>query len=90
MDNAGIQKDSAAWIIYVKLSFAISITSMFIGIWFLPTLLWVKGFMGLGLLYVIGSSITLSKTLRDEHEANRIINQISEAKTEKILKEFKE
>jgi hypothetical protein len=30
----------------------------------------------------------LSKTLRDEYEAARLLNKINEAKTNKILKEY--
>ena len=32
----------------------------------------------------------MSKTLRDEHEAKKSINKISEAKTERILKTYDE
>jgi hypothetical protein len=32
----------------------------------------------------------LSKTLRDDHEAQRLMNRINEAKTNKILKEYAE
>jgi hypothetical protein len=32
----------------------------------------------------------LSKTLRDDHEAQRLLNRINEAKTNKILKEYTE
>jgi len=89
MEDYGIiQRDSAAWKFFVKTCFTISVITMFIGIYFLPTDYWVKGYMGMGLLFVIGSSITLSKTLRDDHEAKRIINKISEVKTERLLKEY--
>jgi hypothetical protein len=44
--------------------------------------------MAMGTLFTVGSSITLSKTMRDEHEASKIINRIKDVKTEKILKEF--
>ncbi|MBF0101070.1 MAG: hypothetical protein HQK77_09205 [Desulfobacterales bacterium] len=88
MENYGIQRDSASWILFVKLSFVASVMAMLCGIYFLPTDFWVKGYMTMGMIFLIGSSITLSKTLRDEHEAQTLIKKISSAKTEKILKEY--
>jgi hypothetical protein len=89
-DDYGIQKDSASWVFFVKISFVIAALSMIAGIWFLPTEPWIKGYMAIGLFFVIGSSITLTKTMRDEHEANKLIKKIDNAKTEKILKEYSE
>jgi hypothetical protein len=58
------------------------------GLFYLPASLWVKGYMGMGLLFTVGSAITLTKTLRDDHEASKLLNRISEAKTTKLLREF--
>jgi len=88
MAELGIQRDSSSWVFFVKFSFFISIIAMSIGIFFLPTDFWIKGYMAMGLLFVIGSTFTLAKTLRDEHEAMKLINQIQGVKTEKILKEY--
>ena len=88
MYDHGIQRDSTSWTFFVKISFVISVLALGLGIYFMPTELWVKGYMAMGSLFTIGSSITLSKTLRDEHEAKKLINKISEAKTERILKTY--
>ena len=48
----------------------------------------VKGYMALNSLFLVSATIMLSKTLRDEHEAERLLNKINEAKTNKILKEY--
>ena len=88
MNDHGLQRDSAAWLFYVKASFVFSIAAVMLGIYFMPVVLWVKGYMAMGTLFLIASSITLSKTLRDEHEARKLINRLSEVKTEKMLKEY--
>lgn len=88
MEDYGIQKDSKAWLFYVKCTFTCSLAAMATGIFFLPCELWVKGYMAMGTLFTVGASITLAKTMRDEHEANKIINKIRNVKTEKILKEY--
>ncbi|MCP4109462.1 MAG: hypothetical protein GY749_28720 [Desulfobacteraceae bacterium] len=84
----GIQKDSIAWKFFVKASFVLSAAGMGAGIYYLPADIWVKGYMAMGTVFLIGSSITLTKTIRDEHEAQKLIKKISEVKTEKILKEY--
>jgi len=88
MEEYGIQANSASWLFFVKATFVVSVTAMGIGIFSSPCDLWVKGYMAMGTLFTVGSSITLSKTLRDEHESKKIINKINEVKTEKILKEY--
>lgn len=88
MHDHGIQRNSAAWLFYVKVSFALAVTAMLTGIYFLPAAWWVKGYMSMGLLFTVGTSITLAKTLRDDHEATKLINRISEAKTEKMLRTY--
>lgn len=88
MDNSVQIKDSTSWIFFVKACFATAVTAMGTGIAFLPCDLWVKGYMAMGSLFMIGASISLSKTLRDEHESRRLINKINNIKTEKLIKEY--
>ena len=61
---------------------------MCFGIYFLPVDPWIRGYMGMGLFFAVGSSFTLAKTMRDQHESRRLINRLSDAKTEKLLHEF--
>lgn len=88
MYEHGIQRDSAAWRGFVKVSFLLAAGAVGLGIYFLPADYWAKGYMGMGALFLTGTSIMLTKTIRDEHEAQKIINQIQEVKTEKMLKEY--
>ena len=83
-----IQQDSASWIFFVKVSFVVALSSMVAGIVFLPADLWIKGYLAMGILFTVGSTITLSKTLRDQHEAEKLIHKLSDAKTEKLLKQY--
>ncbi|BDA66429.1 hypothetical protein CAL7716_005950 [Calothrix sp. PCC 7716] len=85
MQQNNPQKDSNAWIFQTWAAFALSISMTTIGIVNLPVTNWVKGFMGMGLAFSIGSSISLSKTMRDVHESNKITARIDEAKVERLL-----
>ena len=85
---AGFHGDSKAWLAFVWISFVASVGSMGAGVVMLPVDLWAKGFMGMGLLFVIGSCVSLSKTVRDQHEARRVHNVLVEARAERMMKEL--
>jgi len=81
------QSHSSAWVIQTWLSFVISISVTSIGIFYMPVDSWIKAFMGMGLLFSVGSTVSLTKTQRDLHESTRIISKLEEAKVERILAE---
>lgn len=85
MQQVGRPKDSTAWVFQTWAAFVLSVTMTTIGIVNLPVDKWVKGFMGMGLAFSVGSTFTLAKTVRDQHEAGRITARIDEAKVEKLL-----
>lgn len=88
MEEYSVHRHSGGWLFFVKASFAISLGLMGLGVLWMPVDLWLKGYLVMGLMFVVGSTITLAKTIRDEHEAKRVINRLSEARTEKLLKEY--
>jgi hypothetical protein len=88
MQTGDVQKDSAAWLFEVWASFAMSVGVTGIGIVYLPVSDWIRAFLGMGLLFSVGSSLSLAKTLRDQHEAARLLSKLTEAKNEKILREL--
>jgi hypothetical protein len=88
MDDQTIRRDSGAWLLFVRLCFFAALAATSAGLLYLPASLWVKGYMGMGVLFTVGSAITLTKTLRDDHEAQRLLNRIAEAKTTKLLRDF--
>lgn len=81
-----VKLDSPSWILFTKASFGLALAGMIAGIVMMPVDLWIRGYLIMGSLFLCGSSFTMSKTLRDEFEANKLINRIEEAKAEKLLK----
>ena len=79
------QRDSAAWIFQTWAAFALSIGMTTVGIVNLPADNWIKGFMGMGMAFSVGSTFTLAKTQRDFHESKRLTSKIEEAKVEQLL-----
>ncbi len=55
------------------------------GIFALPLDWWIRAYFAMGVAMLVQSAFTLSKTIRDLHETNRMINRIEEARTEKLL-----
>lgn len=81
------REHSSAWVVQTWLSFVVSISATTIGILHLPANAWIKGFMGMGLAFSIGSTVSLTKTQRDLHEAKKLTAKVEEARVEKILSE---
>jgi hypothetical protein len=78
---------SPAWVVQSWLSFVVAILAMSLGIYALPDGGWVKGFLSMGLLFTVGSSLSLAKTVRDLHDATRITARIDEARVTKLIAE---
>ena len=52
--------DTWGWLFYVK-AFGISLGLMVLGIVWLPTDLWIKGYLVMGIMFVVGPTITLPR-----------------------------
>jgi hypothetical protein len=78
---------SPAWVAQVWIAFASSIGATALGILMLPSDPWVKGFLGMGLLFTVGATLNLAKTSRDMYEAEKLHSRVDEARMEKLLVE---
>jgi hypothetical protein len=58
-----------------------------VGVFYLPIDLWMKGYLTMGIVMLIQSCVTLTKTIRDMHESGRMVNRIEDAKAERLLME---
>lgn len=66
-----VQTDSTAWQWFVRLCFLTAAGAMIFGIAVAPIDLWVRGYFLMGTLFLIGATLMLSKTVRDQFEAER-------------------
>lgn len=88
--NETIQSNSTGWLFFVKASFGIALAAMIGGVIFCEIDFMMKAYFGLCSLFLVSSTITLSKTMRDQHESDRLINRISEARAQQLMKEYTE
>lgn len=68
-DNVHEQVDTAAWRLFVWIAFAIAVGVTLWGLSGINTGGWQRGYLGVSWLFLINSTFTLSKTLRDQFEA---------------------
>jgi hypothetical protein len=85
--NPNVQPHSNAWVTFTYVSFSASAFMVAIGVFYLPIDLWMKGYLSMGILMMLQSCVTLTKTIRDMHESGKMVNRIEDAKTERLLME---
>ena len=67
------------------ISFAVSLAVTITGIGYLHESRWIRGFLALGLLYVVTSSFTLAKCVRDRQEETALLSRVDQARLDKLL-----
>ena len=80
-------RTTAAFKLQAAISFGVSVTAVGLGVAYLPVDGWVRAFLALGLLYVVTSTFTLAKTVRDEQELQAVRTRVDEARLDKLLGE---
>ena len=78
---------SSGWVVQTYISFAVSMSALTLGIAYMPGDPWKRAFLAVAALYAVTSSISLSKTVRDQHEASRVVARVDEARFERLLAE---
>ena len=85
--NQTIQPHSSGWVTFTYASFAASAFLVAVGVFFLPIDLWMKGYLTLGIVMLVQTCVTLTKTIRDNYESGKFVNRIEDAKAERLLME---
>ena len=85
--NQNVQPHSNAWVTFTYVSFSASAFLVALGVFYLPIDLWMKGYLTMGFLMLVQSCITMTKTMRDNHESGKLVNRIEDAKAERLLME---
>ncbi|MFE9249219.1 YiaA/YiaB family inner membrane protein [Streptomyces sp. NPDC007088] len=66
-------------------SFAVALGATALGIARLDADAWVRGFLGIAVLFLVTSAFTLAKVIRDREEAGQIISRVDQARLDKLL-----
>ena len=87
MTTTAQPKPSSAFFLQAGLSFGVALFAVAVGIVYLPVDRWMRAFLALGLLYVVTSSFTLAKCVRDQQEATAVASRVDQARLDKIRAE---
>jgi hypothetical protein len=86
--NVSLIDDSSGFRAQCWIAFVLSLGATTFGIYLLDAGAWERAFLGLGLWFTVSATVTLSKAMRDAHEAQKLSSQVNEVKTERILREM--
>jgi len=76
---------SQSWIVFTYVSFVAALAMVIGGIVLMPLDLAMKGYLAMGVVMLIQCCITLTKTVRDNDEAGKLVSRLEDAKTERLL-----
>jgi hypothetical protein len=78
---------TAAFMVQAAISFGIALAACVIAIAYLPVGAWIRAFLALALLYVVTSTFTLAKCVRDRQETATVSGRVDQARLDKLLAE---
>jgi len=76
MNNSVPRKTTTAFFVQAGLSFAASVIAVGWGIAYLPVQPWIRAFLAIAVLYVVTSSFTLAKCVRDQQEESSVVHAV--------------
>jgi len=83
--QANQQTHSSAWVTFTYATFIGSVIMVMGGIVLMPLDIWMKGYFAMGVIMLIQTCVTMTKTIRDVHEGSKLVNRIEDAKAERLL-----
>ena len=78
---------TGAYFAQAALSFAVSLAAVAIGIAYMPMGSWERGFLAIGVLFLVSSCFTLAKCVRDRQELTQVTTRVDKARLDKLLSE---
>lgn len=78
-------RHSSPWLSFCYAAFLASIGMVGLGILWLPVDFATRGYMAMGALMLVQSTIVLTKTLRDVHEGSLLHRRIEDARVDELL-----
>jgi hypothetical protein len=76
---------SSSWVTFTYATFIGSVIMVAGGIILMPVDFWMKGYFAMGIIMLIQTCVTMTKTIRDVHEGGKLVNRIEDAKAERLL-----
>ncbi|MDG9705199.1 YiaA/YiaB family inner membrane protein [Streptomyces sp. DH37] len=78
---------TAAFFVQAVVSFGLSLLAVSLGVAYLPLGPWERGFLALGVLFLVSSTFTLAKCVRDRQEMREVTTRVDKARLDKLITE---
>ena len=85
MSTSQTLKTTGAFYAKAGISFAVAVCALGFGIAYLPVDPWMRAFLALGSLFLVTSTFTLAKCVRDAQETSGLTSRLDQARLDKIL-----
>lgn len=82
---AAPSKNTAAFFAMAGISFAVSLVGLLIAVLYIDADPWAKAFLALGTLFLVTSSFTLAKCVRDNQESLSVVHRLDQARVDQLL-----
>lgn len=87
MDKTPLPKHTTAFFVQAAIAFGAALLAVALGIAYLPVDTWMRSFLAVGTLFLVSSSFTLAKVVRDAQETTALSSRIDQARVDRILAE---
>ena len=79
---------SQTWITFNYVCVGVAYLMLAMSLFLMPINLATKGYVGMGIIFLSGSLVTLVKTLHDLRVQGNVSNKLERAKQDKLLQEY--
>lgn len=88
MTNSPSPRTTTAFAVQAAVAFAVSLIVVIIGEINLQVNPWTRAFLALGTVFLVSSTFTLSKVVRDQQDSESVVSRIDQARIERMLAEY--
>ncbi|HSE10437.1 MAG TPA: YiaA/YiaB family inner membrane protein [Nocardioidaceae bacterium] len=78
MSNATAPKNTTAFYVQSMIAFGLALTAVTFGIWYLPVDAWIRAFLIVASLFMVSSTFTLAKCVRDAQESTTVLERLDQ------------
>ncbi len=87
MSKSPSTTNTTAFYAQAAIAFAVAIAAISLGIWNLPVDPWIRAFLIVSTMFLVTSSFTLAKVVRDAQERSEVTARLDQARVDKMLAE---
>ncbi|MBJ7528009.1 MAG: hypothetical protein JHD04_00580 [Nocardioides sp.] len=85
--NPRSTQNTTAFFVQAAISFGAALLGLAIAVLYLPVDPWVRAFLAMTTLFLVSSSFTLAKVVRDNQENSAVTTRLDQARVDKLLAE---